>query len=97
MPLVFHLDFDQYDADHRSAANWLAAQPDPTQAVVRLVKILGEWEQRLLQWEELTNLLAGEVRDLRSQLAGHAPQAPKPRADVRENPESARRLDSLFG
>ncbi len=97
MPLIFHLDFDQYDADHRSAADWLAAQPDPTEAVVRLVKTIGEWEQRLLQWEELTTLLTGEMQDLRSQFTDHAPQAKKPRADVRENPESARRLDSLFG
>lgn len=97
MPLVFHLDLDQYDADHRRAADWLAAQPDPTEAVVRLVKILGEGEQRLLQWEELATLLADEVRDLRSQLTGRAPQADEPRPDVRENPESARRLDSLFG
>ena len=96
MALTFHLDFDPHEADHRRAADWLAAQPDPTEAVVRLVGIVDEGERRLLQWEELITLLANEVRELRAQLAGHPPEM-KPQPAVQEDPESARRLDSMFG
>jgi hypothetical protein len=95
MALTFHLDLDPYEADHRRAADWLAAQPDPTEAVVRLIGIASEGEQRLLQWEELATLLANEVRELRTQLAGR-PAAAKPKPEIREDPESARRLDSMF-
>jgi len=99
MAFVFHLDFNPHEADHRRAADWLAAQPDPTEAVARLIRVAGEGERRLLQWEELATLLVNETRDLRTQLTGRQPDAeqPKPEVqDVRENPESARRLDSLF-
>ena len=95
MALTFHLDFDPYEVDPRRAADWLAAQPDPTEAVVRLIGIATEGEQRLLQWEELATLLANEVRELRTQLAGHPPVA-QPKPEIQEDPESARRLDSMF-
>lgn len=94
MATVFHLDFGE--ANYRQAADWLTAQPDPAEAVARLIRIADESERRLLQWEELATLLATEIQDLRTQLAGQKPDAqPKPKAQ--EDPESARRLDSLFG
>lgn len=96
MTFTFHLEFDSYDADHRRAADWLATQPDPAEAVVRLVRVAGEGEQRLLQWEELATLLANEVREMRAQLMGQ-PLEPSPEPGMREDPESARRLDSMFG
>ena len=95
MALTFHLDFDPLQADHRRAADWLAAQPDPTAAIVRLIGIANEGEQRMRQWEELATLLANEVHALRAQLAG-LPPAAQPKPDMHEDPESARRLDSMF-
>jgi hypothetical protein len=97
MILTFHLDFDPHQADHRRAADWLAAQPDPTEAVARLIGIANEGEKRLLQWEELATLLASEVRELRAQLAGQPPEAEFQSEEVHEDPESAQRLDSMFG
>ena len=97
MILTFHLDFDPHKADHRRAADWLAAQPDPTEAVARLIGIANAGERRLLQWEELATLLASEVRELRGQLAGSPQEAESQSEEVHENPESARRLDSMFG
>ena len=97
MILTFHLDFDPHQADHRRAADWLAAQPDPTEAVARLIGFANEGENRLLQWEELATLLASEVRELRAQLAGQSPEEESRPEEVHENPESARRLDSMFG
>ena len=97
MILTFHLDFDPHQADHRRAADWLAAQPDPAEAVARLIGIANEGEERLLQWEELATLLASEVRELRVQLAGQPPEEESQSEEVHENPESARRLDSMFG
>lgn len=97
MIFVFHLDFDPHKADHRRAADWLAAQPDPTEAVARLIGIANAGEQRLLQWEELATLLASEVRELRTQLAGQPPEAESQSEEIHENSESARRLDSMFG
>jgi hypothetical protein len=94
---TFHLDFDPHQADHRRAAEWLAAQPDPAEAVARLIGIVNEGEERLLQWEELATLLASEVRELRTQLAGLPQEAEFQSEEVHENPESARRLDSMFG
>ena len=96
MALTFHLDFDPQEADHRRAADWLTAQPDSTEAVVRLVKVAIEGERRLLQWEELATLLANEVRELRAQLAGQPPEV-KSEPETHEDPESARRLDTMFG
>ena len=96
MAFTFHLDFDPHEAGHHRAADWLAAQPDPTEAIVRLVRVAGEGERRLLQWEELATLLANDVRELRAQLTGQPLEA-QPAPDVREDPESARRLDSMFG
>ena len=95
MAFTFHLDLNPHEADHRRAADWLAAQPDPTEAVVRLIGLASEGERRLLQWEELATLLANEVRELRAQLAGRAPESElEPKGE--EDPESARRLDSMF-
>jgi hypothetical protein len=90
MALTIQLEFDPRDASHRRVAEWLAAQPDPAEAVVRLVRAASEGDRRLSQWEELATLLANEVRKMRAQLAGRPPE-------VREDPESAQRLDSMFG
>ena len=96
MAFTFHLDLNPHEADHRRAAEWLAAQPDPTEAVVRLIGVATEGDRRLSQWEELATLLANEVRQLRAQLAGH-PVEEAPAPETHEDPESARRLDSMFG
>ena len=93
-PMV-HLEFNPYDADHRRVAGWLADQPDPAEAVVRLVRAANEGERRLSQWEELATQLANEVRAVRAQLRGQPPEA-NPEPTVHEDPESARRLDSMF-
>ncbi len=95
MDFTFHLDFDPHEADHRQAAEWLSAQPDPTAAVAQLIKAADMGALRLQQWEDLVMLLATEVRELRDQLMGQ-PQPAKP-PETREDPESARRLDSMFG
>jgi hypothetical protein len=95
MACTFHLDFDPYNADHRRAADWLAAQPDPAEAVVRLIRAANEGERRLRRWEELATLLANDLRRVRAQMAARPPEA-KPRPEVHEDPESARRLDSMF-
>jgi hypothetical protein len=93
--LTFHLEFNLYDAEHRRVAEWLAAQPDPAQAVVRLLRAAGEAERRLRQWEELATLLSNDLREVRQQMAGRPP-APKPEPEVKEDPESAKRLDTMF-
>ncbi len=95
MTLTFHLEFNPYDANHRRVAGWLTAQPDPAEAVVRLVKAANEGEQRMLQWEELATLLANEIRAVRTQLRSQPPEV-TPKPTVPEDPESARRLDSIF-
>jgi len=92
----FRLDFDPHEADHRQAADWLSAQPDPTAAVAQLIKVADAGALRLQQWEDLAMLLATELRELRAQLTGQ-PQAAKSMPETQENPESARRLDSMFG
>ena len=90
MDFTFHLDFDPHEADHRQAADWLSAQPDPTAAVAQLIKVADMGALRLQQWEDLVLLLATEVRELRAQLMGQ-PQAAKP-SETQEDPESARRV-----
>ncbi len=95
MTLTFHLEFNPHDADHRRVSDWLAAQPDPAEAVVRLIRAANEGERRLRQWEELATLLANEVRDVRAQLKGQPPEA-NPEPEAHEDPESARRLDSML-
>lgn len=92
---TIHLDFNPLDADHRRASNWLATQPDPAEAVVRLIRAANEGEQRLRQWEELATLLANEIHQVRAQLTVHPPE-PEPQIKIQENSESAQRLDSLF-
>ena len=96
MDFSFRLDFDPHEADHRQAADWLSAQPDPTAAVAQLIKVADAGALRLQQWEDLAMLLATELRELRTQLTGQ-PQAAKSLPETQENPESARRLDSMFG
>jgi len=96
MAYTLHLDFNPHDANHRRVADWLAVQPDPAEAVVRLVRAANEGSRRLLQWEELATLLANDVQEVRTQLVGQPPEE-KPQPEVREDPESARRLDSIFG
>ena len=96
MSPTIHLDFDPYNSDHRRAADWLAAQPDPAEAVVRLIRAASEGQRRLRRWEELATLLADEVQQVRTRLPGQSPQA-KPQTEiVEEDAESARRLDSMF-
>ncbi len=92
---VIHLDFDPLNANHRQASDWLSAQPDPAEAVVRLIRAAAEGNRRLQHWEELATTLATEVHQMRAQLMGYSPE-PQPPTDVREDPESARRLDTLF-
>lgn len=95
MVYSFYLDFDPNDVDHRRVANWLASQYDPAEAVVRLVKAANEGEQRLLQWEELAALLTNELREVRTRFANGRPQG-MAKSEGQEDPESARRLDSMF-
>jgi hypothetical protein len=95
MTPTIHLEFNPYDADHRQVAGWLEAQPDPAEAVVRLVRAANEGERRLLQWEKLATLLANEVRAVRAQMRGQPPEV-NSEPGAHEDPESARRLDSLF-
>ncbi|MEE8390939.1 MAG: hypothetical protein V3S14_09125 [Anaerolineae bacterium] len=92
---TIHLDFNPLNADHRRASNWLATQPDPAEAVVRLIRAANEGEQRLRQWEELATLLANEIHQVRAQLTVHPPE-PKSQIEIQENLESAQRLDSIF-
>ncbi len=92
---VIHLDFDPLNANHRRAADWLSAQPDPAEAVVRLIRAAAEGDQRLQRWEELATRLATEVHQMRAQLMGRS-LGPPLRTEIREDPESARRLDTLF-
>ena len=96
MAYILHLDFNPHDADHRQVADWLTAQPDPAEAVVRLVKAANEGARRLLQWEELATLLVNDIQEVRAPLAGQSPEK-RPKPEVQEDPESARRLDSMFG
>ena len=93
-----HLDFNTHNAEHRQAADWLAAQPDPAEAVVRLIRAANEGKRRLQQWEELASLLARDLRQVLAQMGDEQPGPPPPASlpEVREDPESARRLDSLF-
>lgn len=96
MVLTFHLDFNPHDVEHRRVADWLAKQYDPAEAIVRLVRAAGEGRRRMLQWEELATLLANDMREVRTQIAGRPPEK-RPQPETRENPESARRLDSMLG
>ena len=98
MATTIHLDFDPYDDDHRRAAAWLAAQPNPAEAIVRLIRAGSIGERRLRQWEEMATLLANEVQQVRRQLPGQPPST-EPQTEIEENhedPESVERLDSLF-
>jgi hypothetical protein len=72
MTPTIHLDFDPYNPDHRRIAEWLMAQPDPAEAVVRLVRAAG----------------AGQSSAAESQA--------QVEPEIEEDPESARRLDSIF-
>lgn len=95
MQFTFRLDFNPYNAEHRRAAEWLASQPDPTEAVVRLLRAAGEGERRLRHWEEMATQLAQELHQIRLQM-GVRSLEPAPNPVAREDPESARRLDTMF-
>ncbi len=99
MGYIVHLDFDPHRAEHRRAAAWLAAQPDPAEAVVRLIYAAIEGQRRLAQWEEMATLLANDLRRVRTRMSSQTPSAassaPQPEELV-EDPESARRLDTMF-
>lgn len=92
---TIHLNFDPDSADHHRAARWLAAQRDPAEAVVRLIRAASEGQRRLKEWEELARLLADDLRNVQDGISGQ-PVEPKPEPEIREDPESAQRLDSLF-
>ena len=92
---TIHLDFDPLNAEHRRAADWLATQPDPAEAVIRLIRAANEGERRLRQWEELAALLANEIHQVRAHLTIHPAEA-KPQIEIPEDPESAQRLDTMF-
>jgi hypothetical protein len=95
MGAIIRLNFDPDKADHRRAARWLVAQSDPAEAVVRLIQAASEGQRRLKEWEELARLLADDLKNVRDGMSGQ-PVEPKPKPEIREDPESARRLDSLF-
>jgi hypothetical protein len=97
MNFTIHLDFNPHNANHRRVAAWLASQPDPAETVVRLLRAAIEGERRMRQWEEMASLLADDLRQVRTQMSLH-PTATRPEAKPAppEDPESARRLDSLF-
>ena len=94
MPLTVALDFDLQKAHHRRVAEWLSAQSDPVEALARLLAATDEGARRVAQWEELIQLLGKETREMSARLADLSPEVPP---EVPEDPESAQRLDSLFG
>ncbi len=97
MPLTVNLNFDLQNADHRRVAEWLSVQADPVEAIARLIAAADEGARRAAQWEELLLLLGKETREMGARLAGLTPDAPQPAVEVPEDPESAHRLDSMFG
>jgi len=92
----FQVEFDLQDPTQRRAVEWLMAQPDPAEAAARLIVNGDDAALRLAQCEELATLLVKETRELRVQITGQ-PIEPKPEPESPEDPESARRLDSMFG
>ncbi len=94
MPLTVNLNFDLQNAEHRRVAEWLSAQSDPVDAIARLIAAADEGARRTAQWEELIRLLGKETHEMSERLAGLAPDATP---EVQEDPESAQRLDSMFG
>lgn len=94
MPLTVNLSFDLQDARHRRVAEWLSVQSDPVEAIVRLLAAADEGARRAAQWEELLLLLGKETHEMSARLAGLTPDPPP---GVQEDPESAHRLDSMFG
>ncbi len=94
MPLTVNLNFDLQKAHHRRVAEWLSAQSDPVEALARLLAATDESARRVAQWEELIQLLSKETREMGDRLAGLSAEA---EPEVTEDPESAQRLDSMFG
>lgn len=94
MPLTVNLNFDLQNANHRRVAEWLSAQSDPVDAISRLMAVADEGARRAAQWEELLMLLGKETHELSARFAGLAPENPP---EAPEDPESAQRLDSMFG
>ena len=94
MPLTVNLSFDLQNTNHRRVAEWLSVQSDPVEAIARLIAAADEGARRAAQWEELLLLLGKETHEMGARLAGLMPdQSP----EVQEDPESAHRLDSMFG
>ena len=94
MPLTVSLNFDLQKTHHRRVAEWLSAQSDPVEALSRLLATADEGARRVAQWEELIRLLGKETREMSARLADLSPEVPP---EVPEDPESAQRLDSMFG
>ncbi|MBN1488099.1 MAG: hypothetical protein JW981_10685 [Anaerolineae bacterium] len=90
----FSLTLDLDKATHRQAVDWLKSRPDASEAVVELILSVNAAEQRLFQLEEMASLLQGEVKQLRSLFNGKTDTADT--QEIEEDPESARRLDSMF-
>jgi hypothetical protein len=94
VPLAVTLNFDLQKTHHRRVAEWLSAQTDPVEALARLLAATDEGARRVAQWEELILLLSKETREMSARLADLSPEA---LPEVSEDPESAQRLDSMFG
>ena len=94
MPLTVTLNFDLQNMHHRRVAEWLSAQPDPVDALARLLAATDEGVRRVAQWEELILLLGKETREMSALLADLSPEV---QPEAPEDPESAQRLDSMFG
>jgi len=93
---TFQIEFDLQDPTQRRAVEWLMTQPDPAEAAAQLIANGDDMALRLTQCEELALLLAKETREMRVQITGSPPE-PSPTPESLEDPESARRLDSMFG
>ena len=94
MPLTVNLNFDLQNAEHRRVAEWFSAQSDPVEAIARLLALADEGARRTAQWEELIRLLGKETREMNARFMGSLPETP---TETPEDPESAQRLDSMFG
>jgi hypothetical protein len=94
VPLTVNLNFDLQQEHHRRVAEWLSAQSDPVEALARLLATTDESARRVAQWEELILLLSKETREMSARLANLSPEA---QPEAPEDPESAQRLDSIFG
>lgn len=124
MARVWSMPIDLNDPQDRRVATWLAAQPNPTAAVKKLILDTAAGAEPSTQLLDLLPAILQEVQALRAELKqAQAGDQPDPadeeilyqlralRADLArvgpkelgkvspppEDPESARRLDTLFG